>query len=1140
MAQAGSRRDLAQLGGYAGQQVAFGSQALRALTNVFSAQGLSSAILYVDLATAFHHLVRQLVTGIGAPADWEVVLMRLKAAKSPLAASQAGNQLIGVLGKLNIDPMLARLLRDIHESTWYSLSGTDLMHTFRGTRPGSPLADAVFHLLMTEVAEELREWLRNHSCIWEVFQRLELDPVFVIWSDDFAVPVASTTASALVEIVVDLTKKIQCLFTARGFTVNFEHGKTGAVLTFVGQGAPEMRREHLLGDRPGVAIEFSDGRTEWLHFGMKYKHLGTIFASSHSLEPELRQRIGTARATFQTVFRPVLGNKHFPLRLRLRFFQSLVCSKLFFGLGAWATPTLQQMGRLRRAYLAMLRKILGGRGDAFVSNSHLLYATQSLDARVRLASDRLLYAQKLFQVGPEFLQRLVHLEQQFCGDDSWMSGLHADLQWLKQVLPQSLHGEDVRDLTHLIDRWQQGAQSWKNTIRRAVRRHKLQEEIMHDAHAVHHDILAKLRSAGATFSPDVDQVGVVERGQQELHHCGCGRAFTSSQGLALHQRKRHGVHAPEHQYVTGATCPACLRFFWTSNRLAMHLAYVPRGGGVNQCFATLSKADFVGEFQSQTLPSTHANAVRLDSIQTEGPQPTWEDARHVRIAGLQRDIDALIMALTHYDQPADHVEAGLKLGDALTAFTTKWADSCRRLGSRDADVLADGWIRMLDVYGRDFDEWAAFVFQQWGEHMLPDVVAQLLDGELEYIDDQFAEIIDLFPRAERLRTLSRLRTCHAQLCQEVQQPDLPHRPVRRGTANERERNATRQRVPSSYHQQVHWQETLRAIQWEQMPSCDTLPTIPNPEIGDHRPCLLAVHLFSGRRREGDLHWHLQKLSVGLGVRFVVLSMDTAVSPWYGDLWHSSPSWRKLEQCYALGLVALTMVGSPCETYSEARFTPPPPEETVRWPRPVRSTEWFFGLPDLTNRELHQVHAGTNFFLQGLQALSSHIVGGGLFLSEHPGMPKDPDRPSTWRAPLTVLLRRHAAVCPSHINQWQWGADAVKPTGLLAHCLPRLHRSLYSCSLPDARRPVTAAIGKAHDGAFRTAHLKEYPAALSAAFATAFCDQVRDDLRAGRIAVAKQWSTLPNGQALCDWIQEAAQASAQIRLGATVLPDYQPR
>ena len=1140
MQQASHQRDPAQLGGYAGQQVAFGAQTLRALTHVFSVRGMSSAILYVDLATAFHHLIRQLVTGIGAPADWKVVLTKLQTAKTPLEASATGHQLIGILDKLNIDPTLARLLRDIHESTWYSLTGRELVHTFRGTRPGSPLADAVFHLLMTEVATELRGWLCQHPQLRDAFQRLGIDPVFIIWSDDFAIPVATDEAESLVALVVELTQQIHSLFAARGFTVNFDAGKTSAVLTFVGSGAPEMRRMHLLGDRPGVDVDLANGTTAWLHFTMKYKHLGSLFASSHSFEPELRQRIGVATATFQKVFRAVLGNRHFPLQLRIRFFQSLVCSKLFFGLGSWATPTVQQMGRLRKAYQGMLRKMCPGQVDEYLSNAQILQMAQSLDVRVRLALDRLLYAQKMFQMGPDFLQQLVHIELQQCGEDSWLSGLQADLGWLRQVLPDALPIEDDGNLSSLIEKWQtQGAKPWKSMLRRATKKHKLQEMIIFDAQFFHKKIMQGLRDGGATFAPDLHQLGVDDRG--ELHPCECGRTFSSKQGLALHRWKRHGSHAPEHDFITGATCPACLRYFWTSNRLAMHLAYMPRGGGANQCFQILTQTGFVGGFQAQTLPSDLAAAVRLDALQAEGPLPLWRDCRVQQVEALMSEIAALERALECYDRPADHLAKGLRLGDALSEFTHRWAQCTQQQRSDDSPDLADGWIRLLDVFGRDYDEWAAFVFQQWGEHMLPEIVEGLLDGELEYvIDAQFAETAELFPRTERARCLSQRRVRLSLLQDEIQRPDLPHRPVRRGAANHKERAATRQKIPSAYHEQVQWQAMMRTIKWDQMPSCNTLPTILNPDADATLPCLLVVHLFSGRRREGDLHWHLQQLAPGLRVRFVVLSMDTAVSPWYGDLWYQSPSWRRLEQCYALGLVAMTMVGSPCETFSEARFTPPPPEDPTRWPRPLRSSDWFFGLPDLTNRELHQVHTGTNFWLQGLQTLGSHIAHGGLFISEHPGMPKDPDRPTTWRAPLTELLRQHPDVHLSHISQWQWGAEAVKPTGLLAHRLPRLMTSMYSCSLPEARRPEVAAIGKSPEGDFRTAKLKEYPRALSKALATAFCDQVRADARAGHLADPKPWSQLADGPSLWQWIQEAAESSEQIRTNASVLPDYQPR
>ena len=1132
MQQAGRQRDPAQLGGYAGQQVAFGAQTLRALTNIFSAKGLSSAVLYVDLATAFHHLIRQLVTGLGSPTEWNDVLQRLSAANTPVAAGQDGDQLIGILERLHIDPLLTRLLRDVHENTWYSLSGTDLVQTLRGTRPGSPLADAIFHLLMTEVASDLREWLGQQPEVMRSYQQIGIDPVFIIWSDDFAIPIATKEAVNLVEEVVKLTQHIQKLFTARGFLVNFDVGKTSAVLTFVGPQAPEMRRQHLLCDRPGIAVRLPNDQEVWLHFSMKYKHLGAMFSSSHSFEPELRQRLGTAKATFQTLYRPILGNRHFPLHLRLRFFQTLVCSKLFFGMGAWATPTIQQMGRLRTTFNAMLRKMCRTRPEEHVSNGQLLCFTGSVDVRVRIAIDRLLYAKRLFQVGPDYLQQLAHLEKEHCGEAAWIRGLQADLVWLQQVLPHELPAGDFVDLTHMIEFWQEGAPRWKGMLKRATRRHRLQEELMHDAQTFHRRILQTLREGGATFSPDEGQT--YEEDRRELHTCHCGRTFTSSQGLALHKRRQHGIHAPEFAFTTGATCPACLRFYWTSNRLAMHLAYIPRGGGVNECFAALSKANFSGGFQAQDAPPAHANVVRLDAIQMAGPLPLLEDhcCRQVEEA-VQRiaEIEAEVM---NYEQPEDHCTLGLQLGDALTIFTSKWAQRCRERGLAEVPDVMDRWIQLLSVHGNQFDEWAAHIFQQWGEHMLPDIIAELLDGELEYVLDlQFAEAVELFPRTERLRQLALWRTRLQQTQQELREPDVPHRPVRKGTANGRERGDTMHKIPALFHAQGQWQEAFRAIQWDEIPSVDKIPSIAALDDGTGLPCFLVVHLFSGRRRVSDLHWQLQQLAPRLGVQFVILSMDTAISPWYGDLWHTSTSWRMLEKCYDAAIVALTMVGSPCETFSEARYTPPPPGDVSRWPRPLRSTENFFGLPDITNKELKQAQTGTNFFLQGLQALGSHIVRGGLFLSEHPGMPTDPDRPTTWRAPLTQLLRKHPDVHLSHIQQWRWGAEAVKPTGLLAHRLPKLLASLYACSVPDAQRPTTAAIGKSPEGEFRTAKLKEYPTALSAAFAKAFGDQLRTDLR-------MPWDQIHEGQSLRGWIREAAEAGSEIRANAEALPDYQPR
>ena len=329
-------------------------------------------------------------------------------------------------------------------------------------------------------------------------------------------------------------------------------------------------------------------------------------------------------------------------------------------------------------------KICRTRVDEQISNGQLLQFTHSLDVRIRLAVDRLLYAQKLFQVGPSYLQQLVHLEQQHCGDQAWICGLHADLQWLHRVLPQAVPGGEAADLTVIIEFWQQGAPQWKSIVKRAARRHLLQEEIMVDAKVFHKRILQGLRSVGAT---DEDQATDDRR---ELHHCFCGRTFTS-----LHRRKQHGLHAPEYQFTTGATCPACLRHFWTSNRLAMHLAYAPRDGGVNPCFDMLSRAQFSGGFCAQTAPPSHANAVRLDAVQTAGPLPYLPDHRLHQLEELTTEIDNLAAMVNDYAKPIDHIDQGLQLGDALTTFTQCWVRQHQKRGREEMPDLMDGWIRLL-------------------------------------------------------------------------------------------------------------------------------------------------------------------------------------------------------------------------------------------------------------------------------------------------------------------------------------------------------------------------------------------------------------------------------------------------------------
>ena len=232
------------------------------------------------------------------------------------------------------------------------------------------------------------------------------------------------------------------------------------------------------------------------------------------------------------------------------------------------------------------------------------------------------------------------------------------------------------------------------------------------------------------------------------------------------------------------------------------------------------------------------------------------------------------------------------------------------------------------------------------------------------------------------------------------------------------------------------------------------------------------------------------------------------------------------------LVAASVVGSPCETFSEARFTPADENDNRSCPRPLRSADMLFGLEGLTLRELKQCHVGGNFFQQGALVLSFHMRSGGCFISEHPAKPRDASRPSIWTSAILETLMGHPNARLTHVAQYKWGASAIKPTGLLHFNLDTFCRDIYQVADPQAQKPTQHAIGRDNSGCFRTAMHKEYPNRFCLALASALVHQFASAERRRDVCIREV--PFPH---LVTWIQGAAKASSAIYRG-TWLPDYQ--
>ena len=110
-----------QLGGFPGQQVLFGQQALRTFAHIAHRHSLSSGVIFLDLKNAFHKLIREQVTGIAWDDDFNYVLEAVRTSNQPTACLQAGRQLPAILARLGAPRSLINFLQDIHSETWFKL-----------------------------------------------------------------------------------------------------------------------------------------------------------------------------------------------------------------------------------------------------------------------------------------------------------------------------------------------------------------------------------------------------------------------------------------------------------------------------------------------------------------------------------------------------------------------------------------------------------------------------------------------------------------------------------------------------------------------------------------------------------------------------------------------------------------------------------------------------------------------------------------------------------------------------------------------------------------------------------------------------------------------------------------------------------
>ena len=256
------------------------------------------------------------------------------------------------------------------------------------------------------------------------------------------------------------------------------------------------------------------------------------------------------------------------------------------------------------------------------------------------------------------------------------------------------------------------------------------------------------------------------------------------------------------------------------------------------------------------------------------------------------------------------------------------------------------------------------------------------------------------------------------------------------------------------------QELERAICADNVHWNPGFDRIPPPMVVDQKYVLL---FFSGRRRWGDIAHFIHE-----GSNLCPISIDTAVSSEHGDM-YKTDLWLQLIRQRK---VAAGHGGPPCETYTMARWNQNLPEGG---PKPLRTSQFPWGLPELSYREVVQMLNGSCLMFRPIFLLMMiHAHGGGTSL-EHP---KGPEQHQVWGWSIWMSGFINRWLLDNNVRMLQFaqgplGRDFAKPTRLVYSYMTSLPHDLFS-AYDMAWRPRKVLSGKDQHGAWQTSQAKEYP------------------------------------------------------------------
>ena len=1009
----------------AGGNVTHASHALRGYLNASQKLKRSTAILYLDIKSAYYRVIRQLASNLTTcDADIARVMQHFELEPEEMHHLLHEIKQKSALQHAGADVHDELLIEELLQHTWFTTCTKRTMtESLAGTPPGDGMADVVFSFvfqrLLSKVHEDLQDLLSWAGPInmpevgitVPANTTMDLPPMIeVVWADDLAFALSAPTAQEATSQIAIVARHLFQKCLQHGMRPNMARNKTEVMLFLRGAGSRHLKRELFNSDAPALFVEEVPETYSHLRITGSYKHLGHRLQLGDDIFGELKARTGQAHSVFRKYRRQVFQNRRLPLNKRKYLFQTLVLSILRYGMGSWPRLTgkswLYFQSRIMALYRGLLRPTIPDPELRMWNNDRILAYLDLPSPSTLLHDSRLRYSLSLLRHGPQQLWYILLAEHE------WLELLSESIAWMQEQLIGYGPDRYGHPFTPDWDKWfREQPQAVKGWISKAVRHATLQSCIRTQWFEWHHTFLLECQRSGLNINfPWTTLVQPEPARAGDLDAClQCRMIFRGRGPWSVHAFKKHGRINWRRHFISTGRCEACMKDFHTPTRLLHHLNYS------SECALTLRRNRIRTEVQPgrNSKREVRDGALKIPAIRSEGPIRAWENWD-----GIQDDpdiddalMDDLVdcMLAIREDTPVE--EGVLLFKNALAASDNAFSTIRYTFGCLVSDQISE-------LEGVHADR----------QRMVMLMVKDLLRLRW-FFNEEDIEQAGPLPMADDLRgnawkycSVDRSRKC--------------------------------------------WTNTRH-------------------DPRNHFKDFAIVHLFAGERREGDLESFLENITVPAGAVKVVLSVDIIYDPRNADLSEEGVQQRWIGFINK-GLVAVLVTGPPCETWSSSRALGGVAGHAHGdgGPRMLRTAEWMQGLPGLRLREARQVLMANILLTFSIMAVLCMLRAQRVSLLEHPSEPQEAWMPSIWKLHVIDLLVGHDRAQLHHLQQGRYGGHSPKPTTLLVTAPDHtaIRESLQRFAITELPKALSMGREAGGRGEYSTAKLKSYPPLLCRAMA----------------------------------------------------------